>query len=82
MGSVGHPGTAEVSAEQTPGPTTLLAKSRMGSLSFQVLTFTLCLKCISEEGRQPTASNKCGGTGDNLQHPLPSDRGSALAHRN
>lgn len=72
MDSVGVPGTAEVSAEQTPGPTTPLAKSRMGSLSFQVLTFTLCLKSISEEGRWPTASNKCGNTGDTPQHPLHS----------
>lgn len=63
MDSVGDPGTAEVSAEETPGPTMPLAKSSMGSLSCQVLTFILCLKSISE-GRQPTASNQCGDTGD------------------
>lgn len=43
MDSVWGSGTAEVSPEETPGPTTPLAKSKTGPLSFQV---NIPLSCV------------------------------------
>lgn len=61
MDSIGDPGTAGVSAEETPGPTI-----KVGSLSFQVLTFSLSLKSISEEGVTAHSLQQCGDTGDKV----------------